>query len=181
LRNLAAAALEEFCMGIASGFVFLSAICATIMLDRAIAMRRPNWAVARKGIHLVPAPAILRTVTRRRIHWIGATEFAHLIQSDPELVIFRLIDDVFPEDEQSKPPGVVAVTLRQLGKTLPWIPCGSRIVIYRLGGISAPLAGKVLVMLQGREALFFSGDAHHMCTPGDYADKPETSEPDFAA
>jgi hypothetical protein len=181
LQNLAAAALEEFCMGIASGFVFLSAICATIMLDRAIAIRRPSWAVARKGIHLVPAPAMLRIAARRRIHWIGATEFAHLIQSDPELVIFRLIDDVFSEDEHSKPPGVVAVTLRQLGNTLPWIPCGSRIVIYRLGGISASLAGKVLAMLHGREALFFSGDAHQMCTLGDYANRPGSSEPDFAA
>ncbi len=160
-------------MGIASSFIILFAVCATLLLDRAIAMR-PKWAVARRGIHLVPPPAMLRNVARQRIHWIGATEFARLIRSEPDLVIFRLIDDRLPEDEHSKPPGVVAVTLEQLASTLPWIPSSSRIVIYRMGGISTPLAGRVAAILHGRDALFFSGDTHCVVDA-------EFNEPDFAA
>lgn len=101
-------------------------------------------------------------------------EFAHLIRTDPDLVIFRLLDDRSPNDENAKPPGVVAMTLEQLANTIPWIPSGSRIVIYRLGGISAPLAAKVTEVLRGREALFFSGDTHHVA-------EAEFTEPDFAA
>jgi hypothetical protein len=161
-------------MGIASTLVILSAVCATLLLDRAIAIRRPRWAVARTGIHLVPAPAVLRNVVRQRIHWIGAAEFAHLILSDPDLVIFRIIDGPSPDVEKGKPPGVVAVTLEQLENTLPWIPFGSHIVIYRLGDISAPFAAKIAAVLRGREALLYSGDTQSVI-------EPEASEPDFAA
>jgi len=160
-------------MEIASGFVIVFAACATLLLDRAIAIR-PRWAVARRGIHLVPPPAVQRHVARQRIQWIDALEFAHLIRTDPDLVIFRLIDERSPEGEHTKPLGVVAVTMEQLANTIPWIPSGSRIVIYRMGGISASQAAKVTTVLRGREALFFSGDTHHEV-------EAEFSEPDFAA
>jgi len=137
--------------------------------------RRPKLAVAnRKGIHLVTSPTVLRIVARQRIHWIGATEFSHLIRTDPELVIFRLIDARLTAEENARPAGVVAVTLEQLSNTIPWIPCGSRIVIYRLGGISEGLAGRVSSVLRGRKALFFSGDTHQVL-------EPALREPDFAA
>jgi hypothetical protein len=163
-------------MGLASGVVIFFAASATLLLDRAIAIR-PKLAVARRGIHLVPrAPAVLRNIARhcQPIRWIGATEFARLIQDDPDLVIFRLIDAHLVADEHGRPSGVVAATLEQLANTIPWIPCGSRIVIYRMGGISTPLANKVKHVLRGREAMFFSGNAHQ-------AVEPVVGEPDFAA
>jgi len=161
-------------MGLASGVVILFAACATLLLDRAIAVR-PKWAVARGGIHLVPrSQPRLRTVPRQPVQWIGATEFARLIEDDPELVIFRLIDAHLVAEEHGRPAGVVAVTLEQLANTIPWIPSGSRIVIYRMGGISTQLATKVKGVLRNREAMFFSGDAHQ-------AVEPVISEPDFAA
>ena len=161
-------------MGLASGVVILFAASATLLLDRAVAIR-PKLAIARRGIHLVPsAPAKLRTMIRQNIQWIGATEFARLIQDDPDLVIFRLIDAHLVAEEHGRPAGVVAVTLEQLAHTIPWIPCGSRIVIYRMGGISTQLATKVKGVLRGREAMFFSGDAHQVV-------EPVISEPDFAA
>ncbi len=147
-------------MGIAPDFVLLSAIGATLMLDRAIASRRPRWAVAKKGIHMVTPPAVLRAVARHhRIKWIGAAEFANLIRTEPDLVIFRLSDDVLPEDEHSRPPGVVTVTVGQLAKAIPWIPRESRIVIYRVEGIDTGFAREVATVLHGRDALFFSGNA----------------------
>lgn len=160
-------------MGLASGVVILFAASATLLLDRAIAIR-PKLAVARGGIHLVPRRAVLRTMVRQPIQWIGATEFARLIQDDPDLVIFRLIDAHLVAEEPGRPSGVVAVTLEQLANTIPWIPSGSRIVIYRMGGISTQLATKVKRVLRGREVMFFSGDAHQ-------AVEPMITEPDFAA
>lgn len=146
-------------MAIAPDFVLLGAIGATLVLDRAIASRRPRWAVAKKGIHMVTPPAVLRVAARHRIKWIGAAEFAHLIRTEPDLVIFRLRDDVLPEDEHSKPPGVVSVTVGQLAKAIPWIPRASRIVIYRVEGIDKGFAKEVAMVLHGRDALFFSGNA----------------------
>jgi hypothetical protein len=108
---------------------------------------------------MVTPPAVLRAVSRHRIKWIGATEFAHLIRTEPELVIFRLSNDVLPEHERSKPPGVVTVTVEQLAKAIPWIPRGSRIVIYRVEGIDTGFAREVATILHGRDALFFSGNA----------------------
>jgi hypothetical protein len=145
-------------MGIAPYFLLIGAIGATLLLDRAIAMRRPRWAVARKGIHLVATPAVLRRVTRQRIRWIEAAEFAHLIHSDPDLVIFQVIEDPLLDDEHDKPPSAVAVTLEQLAKAIPWIPSGTRIVIYRAEGIDTAFAREVAPILRGRDAMFFSGN-----------------------
>lgn len=146
-------------MGIAPYFLLIGAIGATLLLDRAIAIRRPRWAVARKGIHLVAPPAALRRATRQRIRWIGAAEFAHLIVSDPELVIFRLIEDPLLDEGNGEPPSAVAVTLEQMAKAIPWIPGRSRIVIYRVEGIDTAFAAEVASILRGRDAMFFPGNS----------------------
>jgi hypothetical protein len=146
-------------MGIAPDFVLLGAIGATLMLDRAIVIRRPRWAVARKGIHLVGPPNLSRKAMRHRIKWVDAAEFGFLIRTDPDLVIFRLIDDPLLDEEQERASGVVAVTLEQLANTIPWIPSGSRVVIYRAEGIDPTLANDVAACLRGRELWFFAGNA----------------------
>lgn len=146
-------------MRFAADLVLFCTICATLLLDRAISYRRPGWAFARKGIQIVPAVAGARNVLWQRVHWIDASEFARLIDGDPDLVIFRLIDGFLPEIECSEPRGVVAVTVAELEKTVPWIPMSSRIVIYRNGGMSAALARDVATLLHGRDAMFYSGEA----------------------
>jgi hypothetical protein len=149
-------------MRIATDFVLLGAVGATFLFDRAILLRRQGWTVDRKGIHLIPTPMGVSKLVRQRIHWIDAQEFARLIRSDPELVIFRLNDGLQTEIKCDVPPGVVAVTLGELEKTIPWIPLSSRIVIYRAGGIGASLAKDLVTILQGRDVMFFAEDAEPM-------------------
>lgn len=149
-------------MGIAPDFILLGAIGTTLLLDRAIAVRRPRWAVARKGIHLVSPASVLRIVPRHRVKWIAAAELSRLIREEADMVMFRLIDDPLLEDGQSDPTSAVAVTLEQLANAIPWVPSGSRVVIYRTEGIDTSYASEVAKVLRGREALFFAGNAQSL-------------------
>jgi hypothetical protein len=69
-----------------------------------------------------------------------------------------VIEDPLLDDEHDKPPSAVAVTLEQLAKAIPWIPSGTRIVIYRAEGIDTAFAREVAPILRGRDAMFFSGN-----------------------
>jgi hypothetical protein len=100
---------------------------------------------------------ILQRIARSRLHWIDAVELRRLIEADPELVIFHLIENDPWDARREQFDSEVCVTLPQLEEALPWMPRGTRFAVYQLDGISPALAQRLAAITQGREALFLSG------------------------
>jgi hypothetical protein len=100
---------------------------------------------------------ISQRIGGNRLRWIDAVELKRLIDANPELVVFHLIDDDPSEARSKHFDSEVCVTLPQLEEALPWMPRGTRFAVYRLDGISPALAQRLAAITQGREALFLSG------------------------
>jgi hypothetical protein len=91
---------------------------------------------------------------------MNATEFSKLVNSEPDTVVFQLIDGTGPSTYSKLVWGEVAVTVEQFKDSLPWIPHGNRIVLYRPGGIDAAVARRICAIANGREVLLLSGNVH---------------------
>lgn len=90
-------------------------------------------------------------VVKRRLHWINASELLQMMNAEPNLIIVRLLGGSSLQDYHRRLPGELTVTLSQLEESLPWIPCGNKVVIYRIGGIDARLTQSLSGKVAGRE------------------------------
>jgi hypothetical protein len=106
----------------------------------------------------------IRTATRgksrdsiRKIRWIGMEELVELMGSDPDMVLFRLVDEAYHRERSSGFPGELEVNHSQLEEAVPWIPPHSTLVIYRPAGIDPSEERRLASIVSGREALLLSG------------------------
>jgi hypothetical protein len=100
---------------------------------------------------------LAQRVTGSRLRWIKADELERLIDADPELVVFHLLDDDPAKAGSKQFETEIGVTLPQLEEALPWTPRGTRLAVYRVDGISPELAQRLSGMMQGRQALLLAG------------------------
>ncbi len=148
-------------MHITSILAGMGVACAIFGIDRAMRNRKEKQHGSRKKIRTAATTRIPQSADKRQLHWINTEKLMQLISSDPDLLVFHLLDDNSTEDRSSRLPGELAVTLPQLEEALPWIPHGSKVAIYRLDGIDAVLARRITMILQNREALMLSGTLPH--------------------
>jgi hypothetical protein len=99
---------------------------------------------------------LAQRITGSRLRWINADELKRLINADPELVVFHLLDDDLAEAGSKRFETEVGVTLPQLEEALPWMPRGARFAVYRVNGIAPDLAQRLSGMTQGRQALLLA-------------------------
>ncbi|MGB6688918.1 MAG: hypothetical protein WBE76_13880 [Terracidiphilus sp.] len=96
-------------------------------------------------------------ITGSRLRWIKADELKRLIDADPELVVFHLLDDDPAEAGSKRFETEISVTLPQLEEALPWMPRGTRFAVYRVDGIALELTQRLSGMTQDREVLLLAG------------------------
>jgi hypothetical protein len=99
---------------------------------------------------------LAQRITGSRLRWIKADELKQLIDADPELVVFHLLDDDPAEVESKRFDTEIGVTLPQLEEALVWMPEGTRFAVYRVGGIAPGLAQRLSGMTQGRQVLLLA-------------------------
>jgi hypothetical protein len=99
---------------------------------------------------------LAQRITGSRLRWIKADELKRLIDADPELVAFHLLDYYPAEAESKRFETEIGVTLPQLEEALPWMPRDSRFAVYRVDGIAPGLAQRLSGMTQGREVLLLA-------------------------
>ncbi len=147
------------------GLCVITAIAALLVVDRTAPVRvqqraatapSPREKTTRNVVSITvaikpPRPAM------HKLHWVSAAELSRLITSDPDLVLFHLVDGEPSPVKNAHVPSQLAVSLQELEETLPWIPYTSRVAIYRNDGIDKALARKLSAVLHGREALLLSG------------------------
>jgi hypothetical protein len=96
-------------------------------------------------------------ITKSRLHWIKADELKRLIDADPELVVYHLLDDDQVASASRRFGSEISVTLAQLEEALPWMSRGTRFAVYRVDGITPELAQRLYGITQGRHALLLEG------------------------
>lgn len=151
-------------MELASTVVSICAACTIPVIFRAMRGRKPEGQRAIKQIGSAAATRISKTRDRirgHRLNWIGAEELSRMAASDPELVVFCLIDGM-REPRQTDILGQINATLPQLEETLPWFPAGSRIGIFRANGIDSALARKLAALTRSRETFVVSDSLREM-------------------
>jgi hypothetical protein len=95
-------------------------------------------------------------VTGNWLRWIKADELKRLIDADPELVVFHLLDHDPSEAGSKRFETEIGVTLPQLEEALLWMPRGTRLAVYRVDGIEPELAQRLSGMTQGRQVLLLA-------------------------
>jgi hypothetical protein len=90
------------------------------------------------------------------LRWINAAELQRLVNADPELVVFHLLDSL-SNAEAKQFATEVEVTLPQLEEALPWMPRGTRFAVYRVTGIPPELVVRLAEITRGRQALLLEG------------------------
>lgn len=142
-------------MSFVFGLLLMCAMCATIGIFRGLINRREERKRAEKPG--VPGDTVRQHVPSRAV-WVNATEFSKLTNSEPDLVVFHLIDGNGTRTYFKLIRGELAVTLQEFKDTLPWIPQQSQIALYRPGGIDAAIARQICAVANGREVLLLSGN-----------------------
>jgi hypothetical protein len=99
---------------------------------------------------------LAQRITGSRLRWIKADELKRLVDADPDLVVFHLLDDVAVEGSK-RFEAEIGVTLPQLEEALVWMPEGTRFAVYRVDGIALELAQRLSDMTQGRQVLLLAG------------------------
>lgn len=99
---------------------------------------------------------LAQRITGSRLRWIKADELKRLIDADPELVVFHLLDDNPAEVASKRFETEIGVTLPQLEEALVWMPGGTRFAVYRVDGIAPALAQRLSGMTQGRQVLLLT-------------------------
>ena len=140
-------------MSVVFGLLLMCAICAIIGIFRGLMNRKDQRKRSDKtGVPAVPQPVPSRAV------WVNATEFSKLINSEPDTVVFHLMDGTGTRTYFKLVRGELAVTLQEFKDTLPLIPERNRIALYRPGGIDAAIARQICAVANGREVLLLSGN-----------------------
>jgi hypothetical protein len=142
--------------------VIICAIMAIFGIYRAIMNRREDRKATEGRIGADAATRTPHDIVKRQPRWISSTELTHLISSDPDLVVFHLQDGEGMKGLTRLLRGEIVVTLEQLEADLRWIPLGSRIAIYRIGGIDRYLIRRLSKITNGRETFLLSSPAPNM-------------------
>ncbi len=146
-------------MNVGAMLLMMCAVCAMIGIYRGLMNRREKRSkVASPHISAVRVPHRAPP----RIVWLDAIELLKLTNSDPDTVVFRLMDGSGPIGNLRLVNGEQAVTLQEFKDTLPWIPPQSRIALYRVGGIDGAIARRIGAIAPGRELLLVSGRVPHL-------------------
>jgi len=98
---------------------------------------------------------LAQRITGSRLRWIRADELKRMINADPELVVFHLLDDQ-SEAGSKRFETEIGVTLPQLEEALVWMPEGVWFAVYRVEGIAPELAQRLSGMTQGRQVLLLA-------------------------
>lgn len=141
----------------------LTTAIAVLLVYRMVPVRMPQRVAAaprpreksRSAVSVSTSTRIPRHAMHK-LHWISATQLSHLITTDPDLVLFHLVDGGPTPASNTHTPSQLAISLEELEETLPWIPYTSRVAIYRNEGIDMALARKLSALMRGREALLLS-------------------------
>jgi len=134
-----------------------TALVGFLVVFRAVTVRSRERKHAKNIVNIPAETRIPPRAAMHKLHWVSASEFSRLITSDPDLVLFHLVDGSSQWTRSGQAPSQLAVSLQQLEETLPWIPYTSRVAIYRNEGIDPALARKLSAVMHGREALLLSG------------------------
>ena len=153
-------------MEMASAVISICAVCTIPVIFRAMKGRSIKRESMITRIRITAATRNPRPISGHRLHWIGAEELARMVASDPDLVVFCLVEGL-PARRHNEIPGQLNVTWSQLEVTLPWFPAGSRIGIYRARGIDSALARKLAALTQGRETFLMSGSPREVESAAD--------------
>jgi len=149
-------------MNFAVFLLLMCVMCAILGIQRAISNRseeRSGVSKKRVAYSIVPYPAGVETSL---FHTQRIAELSRQISPEPDQVIVHLIDPGCPRNLTRWVPGELRLTLDELEERLRWIPPGSRLVIYRLGGIGSALTQQLGAMAPGRELLLLSGTVLHV-------------------
>lgn len=142
---------EEFRMTLVLAVVYSCAICALIGIYKAISnhlKERPRGKRGAQAGEVIRLP--VRTV-EPRIRWISEPEFRSLRDANPDIMTIHLLDDGEPRDNSTLFRDELCFTLPQLEETLPWIPIGTQVILYRAEGIDSALARRLRAITHGRE------------------------------
>jgi hypothetical protein len=145
----------EYSMSFVFGLLLMCAVCALIGIFRGLMNSREARKRAQKT--RMPGDKVPHPVPFRAV-WVDATEFSKLINSEPDTVVFHLMDGTGTRTYFRLVRGEMAVTLQEFKDTLPWIPRRSRIALYRPGGIDAAIARQICAVADGREVLLLAGN-----------------------
>jgi hypothetical protein len=143
-------------MGLELVFLCIMVFSAIFGIRRALGKRRERQMGSTKGAAAHGAHRRPRIISGHKVRWTTAAELSSLMNSDPDMVALRLIDEESSTDRVNRLTGELDVTLSELEEALPWIPRDSRLTICRPGGIDADLERRLIMILRGREALLFS-------------------------
>lgn len=96
---------------------------------------------------------LAQRIARDRLRWIKPDELKRLIDADPELVVFHLLDEDPVKAGSNWFETEIGVTLPQLEEALPWMLQGMRFAVYRVDGIAPELEQRLSGMTQGFQVL----------------------------
>ena len=149
-------------MNVAIFLLLMCIVCAILCIWRAIVNRsedRSSLSKKRAAPSIAPySPGIETSLSHSR----RVAEVSRQISPEPDQVIVHLIDPGSPRNIPRWVPGELRLTIDELAERLRWIPPGSRLVIYRLGGIGSTLTQQLGAMAPGRELLLLSGTVLHV-------------------
>jgi hypothetical protein len=144
-------------MGIATSLAITCLICALLVLARGRMNRNKEFAGTS-----VPIDSAWKGKASRprgdRLRRIAAADLPHAIVPSTDLTIFHLIEGRPPRNPIIWGCGDVFITLPELEEAIPWIPCGTRIAVYRSGGFDRALTRRLSAISRGREVLLVSGN-----------------------
>jgi hypothetical protein len=133
-------------------------IVFTILVSYLVAVRyleHRHGAAGKFGV--IGKRRLAQRITGGRLRWIEANELKGLIDADPELLVFHLLDDRPAGTGSKRFETEIGVTLPQLEEALPWMPRGTQVAVYREDGIAPELAQRISGMTQGRQVLLLAG------------------------
>ena len=143
------------CLTTAIAILFVYRMVPVRVQQRVAVAPSPREKTARSAVSISTRTRIPRH-PMHKLHWVSAAELSHLITTDPDLVLFHLVDGGPTLASNTHTPSQLTVSFDELEETLPWIPYTSRVAIYRNDGIDIPLARKLSAVLRGRQALLLS-------------------------
>jgi hypothetical protein len=134
-------------------FILVSFLAAFYLVSPRFFKNR-RGAAGRFGI--IEKRRLAQRITGSRLRWIKADELKRLIDADPDLVVFHLLDLEPAETASKRFETEIGVTLPQLEEALPWMPQGTRFAVYRVNGIAPELAERLSGIAQGRQVLLLA-------------------------
>jgi hypothetical protein len=140
-----------------ASLLLTTSVVFPILVSYLVAVRyleRRHRAAGRFGV--IGRRWLAQRITESRLQWIKADELKRLIDAEPELVVFHLLDDDPAEMESKRFKTEIGVTLPQLEEAMVWMPGGTRFAVYRVNGIARGLAQRLSGMTQGRQVLLLA-------------------------